>query len=696
MYSELMKEKFRLIAIFSILLAFALGIQASQKDAKELPIEYKNWLEEDVVYIITPKEKEVFLQLSSNKERDLFIEAFWRHRDPTPGTPENEFKEEHFRRINYANRMFGWGEPKPGWKTDRGKIYIILGEPHSIDRYEEVKQVANTEVWFYQGEYGYGLPNAFNVAFFQRDRIGGYELYSPVTDGPQSLIIGYFGDQSGTRTARRAAYTKLYQLAPSLAHVSLSLIPSEAPTDFSPSFFSEVLLSNISQLPHKRVEDLWAEKLLRYRDIVEVEYSANYIDNDSLVRVIQDKSGIFFVHYAVEPKRLTLDFYQDNYYTNLEINANITDLEGNTIFQYEKTVPFNFNKEQLDDIKTSLFSFQDMFPLTEGDYRFNLLIKNTVSKEFTSLEKTISIPESPSLQMGPLIIGYKVKKISSQGNIRPFQIGDLQIYPSPRNDFLPEDKLYILFQIYGLDEDLQKNGSWEINFTKEEEKFFTRSRKLDEIENTDFFLEEFSLTDFPPAIYEIKVSLFDKDNKEVLFEKDHFYITPTEFMPRPWIRSITIPSVSNPIYSYLLGEQLLNKKEADRALTLLEKAYRKNPQSLQFAFGYSKALYAVQKFNEVKEILLPFLKIEDEKYEFLILLGKASQALQEYEEAISYYAEYIVHFGTNLNILNSIGECYLKMGNKEEALKVWKKSLEINPKQENIKKFVESAEKDEL
>jgi len=69
--------------------------------------------------------------LNSDKERDLFIEAFWKQRDPTPSTPINEFNEEHYSRIEYANKMFGRETPKPGWKTERGKIYIILGKPMS-------------------------------------------------------------------------------------------------------------------------------------------------------------------------------------------------------------------------------------------------------------------------------------------------------------------------------------------------------------------------------------------------------------------------------------------------------------------------------------------------------------------------------------------------------------------------------------
>jgi tetratricopeptide (TPR) repeat protein len=86
---------------------------------------------------------------------------------------------------------------------------------------------------------------------------------------------------------------------------------------------------------------------------------------------------------------------------------------------------------------------------------------------------------------------------------------------------------------------------------------------------------------------------------------------------------------------------------------------------------------------------LPFLK-DQEKYEFLGILGQSCQALGEFGEAISYYKDYLSHYGTNLNVLNSIGECYYRLGNIEEALIAWEKSLEIDPKQEKLKKTVES------
>lgn len=93
--------------------------------------EYKDWLEQDVPYIITDDERKAFKQLSNDEERDQFIEAFWQRRNPNPDSPDNEFKEEHYRRIAYANEHFASG--KPGWMTDRGKTYIRFGKPDEID-----------------------------------------------------------------------------------------------------------------------------------------------------------------------------------------------------------------------------------------------------------------------------------------------------------------------------------------------------------------------------------------------------------------------------------------------------------------------------------------------------------------------------------------------------------------------------------
>ncbi|MBV9572803.1 MAG: GWxTD domain-containing protein, partial [Acidobacteriales bacterium] len=105
--------------------------QNEKRFKQEISSTYKKWLSEDVAWIITDEERAAFKQLSNDEERDQFIENFWQRRDPTPDTVENEFKEEHYRRIAYANEHFAAGIP--GWKTDRGRMYIMYGPPDEID-----------------------------------------------------------------------------------------------------------------------------------------------------------------------------------------------------------------------------------------------------------------------------------------------------------------------------------------------------------------------------------------------------------------------------------------------------------------------------------------------------------------------------------------------------------------------------------
>ncbi|MFQ6081908.1 MAG: GWxTD domain-containing protein [Candidatus Aminicenantia bacterium] len=686
-----MKKKIFILVIV-ILFIFPVLLESKKKTPKDLPGKYRKWLEEEVVYIITPKEKDIFLRLETDRERDIFIKAFWRQRDPTPGTPKNENKEEHYRRIAYANKFFGRGTPRPGWKTDRGKIYIILGSPIDIDRYgEDYRTVYPTEVWFYQGETKYGLPAHFNVVFYKKKGIGEYKLYSPASDGPYQLLINYKGDATNIA----AMYEEIFEYDPILAQASLSLIPGERPFPGHVSLTSDIVLGNIVTLPHKKVEDEYAKKLLKYKDIVEVEYTANYIYSDSLVKIIKDKSGIFFVHYSIEPKTLSIGSYEDKYYTNFKINGKVSDLKGRTIFQYEKTISLEFTKDQLNNIKSESYAIQDMIPLVPGNYKFNVLLKNTVAKEFTSFEKDITIPDDASaLQMSSLLLSYKTEKSSSRLAInKPFRVGNYQIYTQPKKVFLPKEKLSIFFQVLSLTKELRENGSVKFTFYKGDEEFSSTTKRINEYQDKTDFLEEFSLQNFPPAHYQIKVSILDTNKNEILFEKEYFDVTPVAGIARPWIFSKVMPASHNIEYLFMLGNQLLNKGDIKGARALLERTYQKNPNSLRYAFGFSRVLFTLKEYHKVKDVLLPFLNTKSKNYEFLGLLGKSCQALGEFEEAVTYYKNYLSHYGTNLEILNSIGKCYYQLGNKEEALVAWEKSLEINPEQEKLKKLVESIKK---
>jgi len=682
---NVVKKKTIIVAL--IILLFTPSY-AEKKRKIELPEKYKRWIKEEVIYIITPREKNVFLQLETNRERDIFIEAFWKQRDPTPGTPRNEFKEEHYRRLGYANGFFGRGTPKPGWKTDQGRVYIVLGPPISIETYDSVRNVYPTQIWFYLGDPKYGLPPGFNIVFFKKEGMGEYILYSPSDHGPQSLIADYLGDARNVQDA----YQRLSQLEPNLARQTLSLIPGERSMPGLVSLASNALFGAVFSSPQKKVEDKYAEAILKYKDIVEVEYTANYISSEAMVKVIKHDSGYYLIHYSVEPKKLSVDLYQNSYNAYFELDGRVTDLAGKTIFQYRKQIPLSFRKEQLQDLEAKPFSLQDMFPLVPGHYKFNLLVKNTVSKEFTSFESDIIIPQDVSIpQMSSLILGYRVDK--SPGEVRdivPFKISNSQILCQSRMIFARKEHLSIFFQVLGLDSDFKSQGAVRFVFFKEGQEFFSKIKKISEYQTEKDFIEEQSLDDFAPGYYSLKISVLDKEGKEILFESEDFEITYVASMPRPFVISKVMPYSRLEEYDYSIGIQLLNLGRAEEAFTFLEKAYHKNPSQLHYALGLSQVLFTKGEYQKANEILVLFLNTPDESEGVLYILGKAAHALGQFRKALSYYEKYFSQFGMNLEILNLMGTCHYKLGNRKDALQIWQRSLEINPDQEEIKKLVKS------
>ncbi|KKN42162.1 hypothetical protein LCGC14_0716060 [marine sediment metagenome] len=674
-----------ILILFISLLAFPLEVSSGIQSEGELPPRFKNWLEQEVNYIITPIEKEVFLQLQTDRERDFFIEAFWKHRDPTSGTPANEFKEEHYRRIKHANHQFGRSVPWPGWETDRGRIYIILGEPRGVDRHTGDSEIYNSEVWFYQGLTQYGLPAGFNLVFFQKDGVGEYVLYSPSADGPQALLTSYFGDQGDYIQA----FKTLKKINPTLAKVSFSLIPGESSLYGRPSLASDMLIQNIYTVPQKELKDKYAQKFLAYKDKVEVEYSANYIDNDSSIKILQNPPGVYFVHYIVEIMKFSMQQYQDKYSTHLKINGNVSDSEGNTIYQYEGSISIELDEDQLKSIAYKPFAIYDMFPLIAGSYKFSVIIKNEVSKEFTSVEKDIIIPKDDSaLGMSSLVLGYKMDQVSSEAqNLKAFKLGSFQILHQPKNIFRPQDTLFLAFQITSLSSDLRQKGQLKYEFFKDDEPFLNFTRKVNQYEGGVNFKHEFSLQEFPPGYYRLQVGLWDGE-QEILSEEENFGISSVSAFPRPWIHTKTLPPPDHPVYSFLLGKQLFSKGEVNKAQARLEEAFQKKPGSLDFAVNLAQVYSVLKKHHQVKQVLMAFSDVSEVPYQLYFLLGKSHQALGEFDQAITVYNKALSHYGINLNLLNSIGECYYRLGIWDEALAAWEKSLEINDHQPDVEEKV--------
>jgi GWxTD domain-containing protein len=688
MNSFLMNKK-----VWSCLILLSLGcLCAPALQARtDLPPRYQKWLDEEVAYIITRTEKDVFLKLTSDKERDLFIEAFWKHRDPTPATPDNEFKTEHYRRINYTNHFFGRQGPRPGWKTDRGRVYIILGEPNDIQRFEGRAQIYPAEVWFYQDKANLGLPPGFHIVFFQKGGIGEFKLYSPARDGPQALLTGQDFDPADYM----AAYTKLRELEPSLADVSLSLVPGEETASIGrPSLASDLLIQRVETTPERQVEEKYARKFLEYKDIVDVEYTANYMDSESLVKVIKDPSGLYFVHFAIEPARLSVGQFEKKYYANLKLNGSVTTPEGKPVYQFEKTISIDLDEDKMAGASRQPLNIHDMFPLVPGKYRLSLLLKNEVSKEFTSLEQTIAIPrEDARVQITSLILGYRATK--PEGNpatLKPFRFGAFQVYCQPNRVFLSKDSLSLAFQVHGLPAEARDKAELKFTFLKNDQEFRSFTRKVAEYAGLPDVLEEVALGDFAPAHYRVQVAL-TIDGAEVVSAGDEFDVTALASVARPWFYSKILPASSDPIYDYVLGTQLYNIGQVDAAIVRLERASRSRSDSAEFALNLAQAYMAKRDPEKIVPLLQPFFKVDKPpRYEIYLLQGKAYQKLEEWDKAIGMFDGAIAHYGINPTLLNAAGECYFEKGDLKAALVAWDKSLKLNPDQPVIRKKVETLE----
>ncbi|MDD8031001.1 MAG: GWxTD domain-containing protein, partial [Acidobacteriota bacterium] len=638
---------------------------AKQPEKKpQLPDRYQKWLEEEVVYIITPVEKEIFLKLQNDRERDLFIEAFWKHRDPIPETEENEFKTEHYKRIEYANKYFGREAAKPGWRTDRGRIYIILGPPNDIQRHDMRSDIYNCEIWFYQGKTDLGLPPGFNILFFQKGGSGELQLYSPANDGPQSLLTSYWGDQSDYE----AAYSKLREIDPNLAAISLSLIPGEEnPSLGRPTLSSDLLLRQIELTPRRYVEDRYARRFFEYKDRVEVDYSVNYIDSDNLVKVFKDPAGFYMVHYSLEPKRLSVSQYDDLFVTNLKVNGTLSSLDDKIIYQFEKTYQVQMTEGQMRERQNLPLAIYDVFPCVPGEYKLSVLIKNEASKEFTSLEQTLSIPGRPGIEMFPPVLAFKASPVEETGGkIKAFLIGGQQLYIQASRVFTAKDQLTVALQVYGLTPALKDKASLRFQFIKDTQTqtqpFKEKIVPLSEVATLPDIIEIFSLSEFPPAHYYLSVSLLI-DGREEITAKEEFDLTYLESLSRPWVLTRVLPSKDEPYYGYILGVQLYNLGRFDEARVQLEQALAKAPGNEELSRQLAQVYLEQKEFSKVVNLLETFLR-EDvtARYETYMIAAQALYNLGDYQKAIDVLDKAVNHYGTDIHLLNLIGDCYLSLG----------------------------------
>lgn len=662
---------------------------------KNLSPKYKEWFD-FVTYIIAPIEKEVFSKLNTDIERDIFIDAFWKQRDPTEGTPQNEYKDEHMKRFQYSNKYFGRGTTRPGWKTDMGRYYIILGPPNNINRLENVLGVWPTQIWYYFGDKKLGFPTYFALVFHKPMDAGEYKLYNPTSDGPMALLRNPLGLDY---TDYRAQYEKIYEMAPTLARVSITNIPGQIPYNYMPSLRTNLLLAKITEAPRKEVKTAYASHFLDYKGYVTTDYLTNFVECDAGINITRNQIlGVSFVHFSLVPQRISIDYYEpnDQYYCNYNLSVSLRKGEE-VVYQYTKNFPLYFTQDRIQNIQASGLSIQDSFPSVEGKYKLIILIQNSVAKEFSVFEQEIIIPEEEGAQILDSFLGYDIEENRSYSQF-PYKIADKKISVDPRNTYAKNDNLVLFFNVINASEALWKDGKVEVTITgsKEsnpvEKSFSIGLEDLIFSKNLNIF-KSLPMEELVPDYYELNLNLKDEEAELVDSKKINFIISPRAQLAHP-ISLHKIFSLANRfLYFYILANQYERINNNEKAEMSFKKAFKLKSDYKEGLIGYANLMIKVKKYDQALELIQNIKQDESLKFDYYLIKGRIMMGMNRYSEAIKDLLEGNKIYNSDTRLLNSLGFCYYKTGQKKEALEVLRVSLSLNPDQKRIKSLIEEVEK---
>ncbi len=425
--------------------------EATAPEPAPLSEDHKRWLEEDVVYIISPMEKSSFEMLTSDGERDLFIESFWRVRDPTPGTFRNEARDEHERRIEHSNRRLGRESPRPGWRSDMGRIYIQLGEPHDIVRHVDPRQFWPMEIWHYSGDPRTSdLPAFFYVMFFQPERAGEFKMYDPHADGPRALAKQMSLQMGEERTI---VQTLLQSVGYEAAIASLTMDLAER-ADFnsaSPSPRNAFVVAAIEEAPYEDVDVRYAMRFAEHRGNVEADVAFATLPVRVLAKSFWDDRGVPFLHYAVEipPEGILLGEYERDYFLALSIGHEVSDLRGHEVTGDVQELEHHFDEERARGIAARPLAYYDRVDLVPGIYDASFTVQNPISGDRATARSRTLVPapnESDWLFSDLLVATSSVplNEMDRRGPPRPFRFSGEQFIPLV-TDEIPAGATVVLF-----------------------------------------------------------------------------------------------------------------------------------------------------------------------------------------------------------------------------------------------------------
>ena len=528
----------------------AKGSEASQTDplkrqipekqrkanAKALKIElsktYRKWLDEDVRWIITDEEKSAFMQLSNDEERDQFIEAFWQRRDPTPDTEENEFKEEHYRRIAYANEHYAAGIP--GWKTDRGRMYIVFGPADEIDSHpsggsyerpmDEGGGQTSTfpfETWRYR--YLEGIGQEVMIEFVDSCMCGDYHMTLDRSEKdalkytPNAGLTLY--EQMGmSNKASRFSGGGLEQLGQSPFNKDLQ----------SKQFDRLEQFAKLQAAPAVKFKDL--EEVVRHKITV------NLMPFDVRADFVKVTSDTVLVPVTIQIKNRDVTFQNKDGVERGTVNifGRVTTLTGKIVQTFEDTVQVDVPGELLPKTAENSSVYWKALPLriSQNRYRLDIVVKDVNGDRTGSWSHAIQIPDfsEDKLSSSTLIIADQMEPVATKnvgtGN---FVIGTTKVRPrvAPSDGkpilFKRNQKLNFWMQVYNLSVDEKPHKSsatFEYNVTDPNHKAVIHT-----VESTDTMgnvgdqvtlQKTLSAANLPAGLYKIEIKVNDNLSKQTV------------------------------------------------------------------------------------------------------------------------------------------------------------------------------------
>src|SRR5438874_3771835 len=431
-----------------------------RRTLKELDSAYRQWLTEDVTYIISPDERNAFLQLDTNEEREQFIEQFWLRRSSNPDLPENDFKEEHYRRIAYANEHYASGIP--GWKTDRGRTYIIWGPADEVDSHptggtydrpmNEGGGSTSTypwEMWRYR--YLEGIGNNVEIEFVDPSGSGEYHMTMDPSEKDALLHVPGAGlslMESMGMASKADRFTRS-------DGTNLPKTMGGEPASMN-EFNRLEQFAKVQQAPAVKYKDLEAIVTARIvRDQVHFAYRTDYLK-------VTNDTVLVPVTVQIPNNQLSFDNKEGVHSATLNIFGRVSTLTGRVVQTFEDPVSRDFPDSLFQKSVKLQSIYQKAVPLRPGLYRLDIVIKDVQSGNIGVVNSRLQVPryEDEKLEASSLILADQIERVpAKQIGAGQFVIGSSKVRPRLEGDFTPQDKLGIYMQVYNLKPDEQTHKS---------------------------------------------------------------------------------------------------------------------------------------------------------------------------------------------------------------------------------------------